>query len=104
MRIVRRLPGSQTKDGGKGDMHYYRERQYDGTSYGWSDKFDNAMRLTEQEVKKITKEVIFIYETHEEVTGKLLKIEVMDAETLELVSMCGFNPEVIVSRFELMDL
>lgn len=36
--------------------------------------------------------------------GTLLKIEVLDAETLKIVSMCESEPEEIISRFELMEL
>lgn len=109
IKITRRLPEHMACDGGKGEVHFYRDRFGDeGKSYEISSTFDNAMRFTEQEVKKITEEIVSIYEEFEDISGKLLKIEVMDVETLKLVSMCGFNPEfepeIEISRFDLMEL
>ena len=87
-------------------IHYY-----DGTnnsdsenSYGIMRAVENADTFTKQETKKIIKKIELIYEKYSHINGKLLKIEVLDADTLKLASMCKSEPEEIISRFELMEL
>lgn len=114
IKITRILPNDWT-NGGEKDEHYYCGSCSDGgLSYQGTPVALQAMHhlsliktLSEQETRKIVKEIKLIYEKNSK-NGKLLKIEVVDAETSKPVDMCKFEPEpepeIIISRFELMEL
>lgn len=85
-------------------IHYYNGDTGRENSYSIMHSVENADTFTEQETKKIVKKIELIYKKFSYLNGKLLKIEVLDAETLKLVNMCESEPEEIISRFELMEL
>lgn len=110
--IVTRILPDDWMNGGEEDEHYYCGSCDDDLSYQGTPADLQTMHylsliktLTEQETRKIVKEIVLMYEKNPK-NGTLLKIEVIDAETSKPVSMCKFEPEpeIEVSRFKLMEL
>lgn len=114
IKVTRITPKSWDKVGvgigAKENTHYYNGKPRDGRDnvYRLIDPLICANTFTEQETKKIILEVIEIYRTYPGINGELVKIEVLDAETKKVMSMygsgCRVEPEIIISRFELMEL
>lgn len=117
IKITRRLPESRGSESGLEDIHYYYGESLNGESLGGSDceysyrlsKLVNKTNaFTEQESKKIIEKVIRIYREYPKRNGKLVMIEILDAGTLKIVSLygsgCTAEPEVITSRFDLMEM
>ena len=103
IRVTRMTPESWDYKGGEKQTHYYNEMDEGGTQYNYADIASIANTFTEQQIKIIIKNIeLKVYGEHSKTNGTLLKIEILESETLKLVSMCKF--ETITSRFELMDL
>lgn len=112
IKITRKRP-TQWEDGGKEEIHYYHKRwkkDLSGkiTTYEICYNSDRAYVFTKQECRKVIEEIKPVYEKPQRINGKLVKIEILDAETKKVVSMyesgCSAEPEVIITRFELIDL
>ena len=97
------------RNGEEEGSHYYdKKSDTPERSYRIKNLENHALTFTEGEVKEIIPDIERIYKKYSDINGELVRIEVMNAETKLLVSMCGFNPdfepELITSRFELMDI
>lgn len=103
IKVTRKRPKSWDYKGGEKQIHYYSKGTDEGKQYDYTELVSLANKFTEQEVKKIIKEIeLIIYGENSETNGILLKIEILESGTFEHVNMRKFR--VITSRFELMDL
>lgn len=105
IRVTRVIPAHLPASGSE-QTHYYERMSDDGKQYHYVSTKKEILKtneFTEQEVKKIIKEIeLIIYGENSETNGILLKIEILESGTFKHVNMRKFR--VITSRFELMDL
>ena len=106
IRITRRTPADWRIRANEEHIHYYSGATERKDIYQGTYNRNLAATFTEWESKIIIKAVESIYKDHSDINGTLLKIEILDNEEWKVMSMRRFNqePEVITSRFELMDL
>lgn len=84
------------------EEHYYRGKYDDRPAYRTAFSLATATLITEQETRKVVKEIKLIYKENSK-NGTLLKIEVVDVDTLNSIFTTEPEPETIISRFELME-
>ena len=102
IKITRKVPESWGYED-KEEIHYYHGESVAGNkkAYNTRRRLMEVNRFTKQETKKNIKEIERIYETSN-INGILIKIEVLDSETLKFVDIN--EPIRKVSRFELMEI
>ena len=101
IKITRRY-----RDTGNEDTHYYNGESVMGNekAYNTRKKSTNVNKFTKEESKKIIKKVEWMYKKNPN-NGKLLKIEVLDSETLKPVDMGKREPVYTkFTRFEIMEI
>lgn len=93
----------ETLEGKEEEEHYYRGGYDNKPVYRVTFSLDTATSITEQETRKVVKEIKLMYKENPR-NGTLLKIEVVDVDTLNSIFTTEPEPETIISRFELMEL
>lgn len=114
IKVTRILPESWKSGGGK-EEHYFQKmitaKKKEGlgqrSSYDTTSGLDYANRFTEQQFKEFVEKIKIIYERDSDI-GTLLSIEVLDTKPSYPIVMTypvtEPEPEIITSRFELMEL
>ncbi len=101
IKITRKTP-KLWEWGNEEETHYYQGEFNNKTIYNTTWDLAYANKFNKQETEKIIKEIKRMYEESSK-NGTLLKIEVLNSETLELVNM----DETIYTkftRFEIMEI
>ena len=103
IKITRRTPESWGYTGDQEDTHYYNGLLSDiKTAYNTRIFLTNVNKFTKQECKKNIKEIKRIYKENTD-SGTLLKIEVLNSETLKPIIF--HEPKYTrFTRFEIMDI
>ena len=103
IKITRKRNKSWVNKGDKEEIHYYQGELNRRAIYNTTWGLEYANKFTKQKSKKIIKEVEQMYEENSK-NGTLLKIEVLNSETLEIIDINNSKPVRKVSRFELMEI
>ncbi len=115
IKITRMLPESWLSGGGK-EEHYFQKmttrhdkEEHEGeSSYDMIANLEYANRFTEQEFRVFVEKIKKIYKRDRESDiGTLLSIEVVDIKPfcpIVMIYKPGSEPEITISRFELMEL
>ncbi len=104
IKITRETPKSWTNGGGIKEIHYYnRKCILSAESYLSKRTITKVCTFDKQETKKNIKEIKQMYKRNSE-NGILLKIEVINKETLEIIDIDKEEIYTKYNRFEIMDI
>ncbi len=102
IKITRKTPEEWRYEGGREEIHYYQGELGRRGKYNTTWDLTYVNKFTKQKAKKIIKEVEWMYKENPD-NGTLIKIEVLDSETLELVNM-DESKYTKFTRFEIMEI
>ena len=101
IKITRKIPISWI-NGGTEETHYYKDSNTGNKSYIVANNTANSTKFDKQEAGKTIKEIKHMYNENLN-NGILLKIEALDSETLNPITLEKIK-YTKYNRFEIMDI